>query len=125
MTKKINKIYNVSIFLGFLFFSLLLCVTAFQVLVSDDLKQITKAFFHGTAVLIDLLIWSYGGQRIMDCSLEVCDDCYKLDKDYKIIMIMTHRELKIESLKVETSLPTFTLVINRTMSLITLFKSFM
>lgn len=124
MTTKLNKIYSIATFLQFLLFSLLLCVTAFEVFMGNDFAKMIIASIHVSAVLVDLLIYSYGGQSVMDCSKELCDDCYKLDMNYTVIMIMAHRGLKIESLVFHASLPTFSIVLSRTMSLITLFRSF-
>lgn len=124
MTKKLNRLLSTAVFLEFLIFSLLLCVTAFEVVMGDNFVRVMIASIHVSAAFVDLLIYSYGGQRVMDCSMEICDDCYKLDRNYFLIMIRAHRELKIEALVFHASLPTFSIVLSRTMSLITLFRSF-
>lgn len=125
MTLKLNKLFSFVIFIEFMLLSILLCVTAFQVVMSDDLLRIMTAFFHGMAAFMDLLIYSYGGQKVMDCSAEVCDDCEKIDDNYVFISMRAQKELRIKSMMFHATLPTFTLILSRTMSLITLLQSFL
>ena len=124
MASKLNKLFKIVIFFEFLFLSILLCVTAFQVVKSNDLMRIVIAFFHGMAAFLDLLIYSYGGQQIMDYSGEVFDDCKIIDEVYVFIALRTQKKMKINSMSFHASLPTFTTIMNRTMSLIALLQSF-
>lgn len=124
LAAKVNKIYSPIIFEEYLILSVIFCVIGFQVVISEDLIHSVPMMFHGTAALINLLIYSYGGEVIMDHAKRVCEDCYKIDKDYLIIMMRTKHEYKVESMMYHASLPTFSLIMGRTMSMITLLESF-
>ncbi|XP_070508199.1 odorant receptor 45a-like [Chironomus tepperi] len=123
LAEKINEIFSIVIFQEYLILSLIFCVIGFQVVISEDLIHSVPMMFHGTAALINLLIYSYGGERIMDHANRVCVDCYKVKKDYLIIMMRTKHEYKVKSMMYHASLPTFSLIMGRTMSMITLFNS--
>lgn len=125
MSHKLNKLYSFIIFQEFSLLSFLLCLTAFHVVMGNNLFKRGAVFFHGIAALIDLFIYSYGGQKISDCTKEVCDDCYNLHKNYMIIMLRSQKELKIKSMIYHASLPEFTKILNKTISLIAMLQSFM
>ena len=124
LATRLNKLFQVIIFVEYIVLSALLCVNAFQVVMSDDFATIFTATFHGMASFIDLFIYSYGGQQIMDSALHICDDCYKTSKELAFIVLRTHKEIRIKSLMYHASMPTFTVIMSRTMSLITLLQSF-
>lgn len=125
MAERLKKLYSSPFFMEFMLSSLFLCVSAFHVFISEEfyLRQV-PIFFHASGVFVDLLIYSYGGQRIMDCSKEICDDCYKMDKNYTLVMARAQREVKIKSLVFTASLPMFTDIMRGTLSMIAAFKSF-
>lgn len=123
MAMKLNTLFKFIIFQEYLLFSVLLCVLSFPIVYNEDISKSIPLFFHAIAGIIDLLIYSYGGQKVMDLAAEIGDDCYDIKK--LIIIIRTKHKLKIESMFYHASLPTFDLMIGRTMSLITLLKSFM
>ena len=58
---------------------------------SDDLLRIMTAFFHSMAAFLDLLIYSYGGQKVMDYSADVCDDCENIQNECFYIDEITER----------------------------------
>lgn len=124
LSEKINKIFSIVIFEEYLILSVIFCVIGFQVVISEDLIHSIPMMFHGTAALINLLIYSYGGEIIMDHANNVCKDCYRINKDYLIIMMRTKHEYKVQSMMYHASLPTFSLIMGRTMSMITLLESF-
>lgn len=124
LASKLNKLYKFVIFFEYLVLSAFLCVCAFRVVVSKDLAKVFTAAFHGLAGLIDMLIYSYGGQKIMDSALDVGNDCSKIRKDYAFVILRTQHELKIEAFMYHASLPTFSVIMSRTMSLITMLQSF-
>ncbi|CAG9801717.1 unnamed protein product [Chironomus riparius] len=124
LATKLNKIFGIVIFGEYLILSVIFCVIGFQVVISEDLIHSVPMMFHGTAALINLLIYSYGGEIIMDHANKVCEDCYKINKDYLIVMMRTKHEYKVESMMYHASLPTFSLIMGRTMSMITLLESF-
>lgn len=103
--------------------SLLLCVLDFQIMINENKIKAIPGFFHAVAASIGLLIFSYGGQKVMDSANDVCKDTY--NPQHYFVMMRTKHELKIKSLTFHASLPTFTDVMSRTMSLIALMKSFL
>lgn len=125
ITPRVNYFFRVVVFQEFAVLSLLLGVIAFRIVISKSVTESIPVYFHGIACVTTLLVYAYSGQRIMDSAGEVCRDCYVIDKNYTIIMMRTKKQLKIESSMFHASLPAFTLIMNRTMSLFTLLKSFM
>lgn len=124
LTQKLNKLFRPIIFVEYVVVVTILCVTGVQVLLYDDYGKILGALFHASAALLDITVYSYGGQRIIDASLTVCDQVYKIDKDYVIIISMSQKALKFDTGFFETSLDTLSIILSRTMSFITLVKSF-
>ncbi|KAL7011657.1 hypothetical protein ACKWTF_014373 [Chironomus riparius] len=103
--------------------SVLFCVLTFPIILNDDASKPIPHLFHAIAGIIDLLIYSYGGQKVMDSAVDVCKDCYDAEK--MIVMLRTKHDVRIESVYYDASLPTFSLMIGRTMSLIAVLKSFL
>lgn len=120
---KINKIFKFIVLEEYLMLSLLLCVLDFQIVINENKTKAIPGFFHGMAAITELLIFSYGGQKVMDSARDVCKNSY--DPQHYFIMMRTKRELKIESLTFHASLPTFSTTMSRTMSLIALMESFL
>jgi triphosphoribosyl-dephospho-CoA synthetase len=125
LSKHMNKLFSPIIFGEYLILSVLFCVVALEVGISESLVDTIPILFHGMASFMDLMIYSYGGQKIMDCASAVCEECYKIDDNYLIIMSRTKRDVKMEAFMYHASLPMSSLIISRTMSLITLMKSFL
>ena len=65
-------------------------------MVESVLKKIIALVF-GLAIIIQLSIYSFGGQRIMDKSLSVAKDIYQLDMDYRFIILRSQRAVKIKA----------------------------
>lgn len=123
LTKKLRNIFRPIIFTQFVIAALILCLTGVQVIVNDDFAKILTALFHAVAVLIDVGIFSYGGQRVMDSAYSVYEDIYRLDRNYIPIMLMSQKKLKFDSGLFEASLDTYSILLSRTMSFTTLLKS--
>ena len=113
------------VFVQFVAMTLLLCVDGFQVIEFEGMSKKFNAFFHTATALIDLFIYSYGGQLIMDSAMSVCNENENIDKSYIIINMKAQAELKIDTGFFNASLPTFSTILNRVMSLITLLQSFL
>jgi hypothetical protein len=123
MAMKLNTLFKFIIFQEYLLLSVLLCVLAFPIAYNDDIIKSIPFFMHAIAGIIDLLIYSYGGQKIMDLAGDICDDCYDANK--LIVIIRSQHKLKIKSMCYHASMATFDLMIRRAMRLITLLKSFL
>lgn len=121
---RVNKLYKIIIFYEYLVLSLLLCVCELKFIIGHIFEQKIEAILHIFAALIDLTIYSYGGQKVLDTSSDVCKDCYNMNKDYQIIMSRVKHELKIKAPMYVACLPALSLVIGQTCSLVTLFQKF-
>lgn len=123
LVHKFNKVFSSLIFCDYVLDSILICVTVFQVVTNTDAFRIVTAFSHGMAVVIDILLCCYGGQQIIDNSESVCDDFYQFNKDYILVLLRVQKGSRIKSYVYQTSLPLFSLLMSRTVSLITLLQS--
>jgi hypothetical protein len=122
---KLQHLFKEVVFVQFISMTLLLCVDGFQLIEFEGMSKKFNAFFHTATALIDLFIYSYGGQKIMDSSKSVCDENENIDKSYVVINMRAQSELKIDTGFFNASLPTFSTILNRVMSLITLLQSFL
>jgi odorant receptor len=125
LLEKIKKIYAPIIFCNFLVISILLCVSGFQFVMYKSIMMKVLASFYGSASLINLFIYSYGGQLVMEKSTEVADKLYQTDKDFIIIIARTQKASVFKSLFYEANSSTFTSILSSAASLITLLQSFL
>lgn len=124
LAEDLNKFYQPVVLVQFLISSTLLCVIGFQLVVLESFfKRIICAIF-GFGIIIQLFIYSYGGQIIIDKSSAVADDFYQLDRDLIIIIARAQKAQTIKSGFYEANLPTFKSILGAAASLITLLKSF-
>lgn len=124
ISKKLIKLYKPIIFTEFVIMAIVLCFTGLQILMMNDFGKIVGALLHAGAAFADVAIYSYGAQKVLDSSLAVCDEVYKADKNYILIILITQKELKFDAGLFHASLHTLTVILSRTMSFITLLKSF-
>lgn len=125
LAEKLNSLFKEIVFTEYLVMTVLLCVDGFQVIEFDEWSKKFNAFLHTATALIDLSIYSYGGQKIMDCSMSLCDESEKVDRNYMLVILRSQCGVKIQNgFFNAASLPTFCLILNRVMSLITLLQSF-
>ena len=124
LTKKLSKLYKPIIFTEFIFTGFILCVTGLQIIKADNFEKILAALLHAVAGLIDVTIYSYGGQKVLDSALSVSTEAYKMDKRYLLIIMMSQKKLKFDTGLFDASLNTLSIMLSRTMSFITLLKSF-
>lgn len=79
--------------------------------------------FLNLASLGDVAVFAFGAQNVLDSALDVCTEVYKV-KNYLLIMMKTQKELKFNVGLFHASLHTLPIILSRTMSIITLIKSF-
>lgn len=82
------------------------------------------ALVFGSAIIIQLFIYSFGGQQIMDKSCSVATEIYHLDKDYNLVILRSKKPLKIQAGFYHACLPTFRAILSSAASLMTLLQSF-
>jgi hypothetical protein len=103
----------------------LLCVIGFQLVVHQNFLNRIEDFTFGLAIIIQLFIYSSGGQLIMDKSLSVADNLFEIDKDFILIIKRAQRPSLIKAGFYKASLPLFTSILSSAASLITLLQSFL
>lgn len=123
LTLEVRSFYKKLIFMKFILTAVILCVACFQVTSINDFVMKARAFFHVIVASLELLIYSYGGQKVMDSSMSVCDDVYEIDKNYLFIMMRSQMAIKMKSGFFHACLPIYMILIRRTISFITLLKS--
>lgn len=123
LTQAVRNFYKRLIFMKFTLIAVILCAACFQVSSNDDFEKKLRALSHVIVASLELLIYSYGGQKIMDSSMSVCDDVYEIDKNYLFIMMRSQMAVEMKSGFFHACLPIYMILIKRTMSLITLLKS--
>jgi hypothetical protein len=124
VSKKLIYLFKPIIFTEFVIMTIVLCFTGLQITMMKDSGKIIGALLHSGAALADVAIYSYGAQKILDSALVVCDKFYKADRDFILVMLITQKELKFDTGLFHASLHTLTVIISRSMSFITLLKSF-
>lgn len=109
----------------FLITSLMLCVLGFQLVMHDSIVKRIAALTFGFSIIIQLFIYSYGGQLIKDKSSSIAEELYDLDKDLLLVITRASRASIVRAGFFEADLPTFRAFLSSAASLITLLKSFM
>lgn len=124
MVLKFKNLFKEIVFFEYLIMTSLLCVDGFQAIeISGVIKKI-NFFLHTANSLIDLFLYSYGGQILMDSAMSICDLNDKIDKNYVFLILKAQNELKIDTKFFSATLPTLCTILNRVMSLIALLQSF-
>jgi len=98
--------------------------TGLQIIVGNEFYTLARAIIHSMVALLDVALYSYGSQRILDSSLSICDEAYLIDKNYILIIMIAQKKLRFNTGFFEASFDTFCFMLSRIMSFITLLKSF-
>jgi odorant receptor len=125
VAENINKLYAPIIFGQFLITSLQLCVLGFQFVMFKSIMKKVVAGFYFIAMVIQLFVYTYGGQLVMDRSISVADKLYQTDNDLIIIIARSQKTSIIKSGFYEASSTTFSTILSSAASLITVLKSLM
>ena len=121
---KFTNLFKEIVFFEYFFMTVLLCVDGFQAIEVIGISKKFNFLFHTVNSLLDLFIYSYGGQILMDSAMSVCDENERIDKNYVFLLMRAQSEIKIDTGFFSATLPTFCTILNRVMSLITLLQSF-
>lgn len=123
--ENLKKLIKPIIFIQYLIASIVLCTLAFQLVIADSLfkRIVTLIFLIGMTV--QLFIYSYGGQLLMDKTSSVADHFYGQDKDLVVIIARAQKPFIIEVFIYQATLPIFRAIMGSTASLITLLQSFL
>lgn len=123
LVEDLNNLIRPVLFVQFLISSMLLCVIGFQIVMFQDVFQLFTHLNFGAAVMIQLFVYAYGGQIIMDKSLLVADELYDLDTDMVTIISRVQKASTIKYLFYIANLPTFSAILSSAASFITLLQS--
>jgi odorant receptor len=121
--ENLNKLYAPIILAQFLVTSMLLCVLGFQIVMSQSVLNQLGVLFFGFAVLIQLFVYTYGGQLVIDKSVSVAEDLYGTDKDLNIIIVRSQKASVMKAGFYKANSNTLTSMLSATGSLITLLQS--
>lgn len=113
------------VFMQFVISSMLLCVLGFQVVMQEEFMKRMLAASFGVSVIIQLFVYSLGGQLILDKSITIADGFSEYEKDLVIIIARVQKPVKVTAWFYEVSLPTLRAILGTAASLITLLKSFL
>jgi gustatory receptor len=124
LVKELNDIFKEIVFCQFLLSSMLLCVLGFQVVAVKSVASMIVPAVYSFTIIIQLFVYSFGGQHIVDTSDAVSKNIYKVDRDSTVIIARPHQRTLIKSVFFTADLPSFLFIIRSTGSLITMLKSF-
>lgn len=122
LAKELNEIFKFIMIVEHLLLGVLICTIGFQLAMVQNSSMLMTIGFGITAIM-ELFIYSYGGQMIMDKSSEICKELYEVDKNYLFILMRTNREVKIKAGFFHICLPTLTSILNSAGSMMALLKS--
>lgn len=71
-----------------------------------------------------MTVYAYGGQRISDKSVAVCNQMYIISRKYVPVIMMSQKEINFDGLFFKASMETLSVTLGRAVSFITLLKSF-
>jgi gustatory receptor len=124
LVKDLNEVINEVVFAQFLLSSLQLCVLGFQVVIVQSIAGLIVPAVYGLTIIIQLFVYSFGGQLIVNSSDAVSQNLYKIDRDLVLMIARPHKSTMINSVFFTADLPSFLSIMRFTGSLITMLKSF-
>jgi len=117
ITEKFRQIFKLEIFVVYSLLVLILCVTVFEVVMIDEIGQKFTAFASVLIAVIGLFIYSYCGQLVADSSTAVCDEFYKIDKNWLIVIMRTKKAVSLKVGFIDPCMMTFIRYLDHTFSL--------
>lgn len=112
------------VFISYLLGSIQICLAGFRIVMDQSLMLRAIDTSYCMIVTLQLLMYSYCGELIIENSSVVADEFYQLDRDYLIIIARAQKTAIIRSGFYTADLPTFTAILSSAGSLLTLLKSF-
>jgi hypothetical protein len=108
----------------FIISTTLIVVLGLSVIAADNFMELVPPLLHVSGALTDVACHSFGSQKIMDASEEICDDAYIMNKDYIMVITTAQKKLRITTPFFDASFETFSFMLSRSWSFITLLNSF-
>jgi hypothetical protein len=123
MAEELKTIFRPIVFIEFLSISFVLCGVGFAFVMAKDVIEQSLMIAYGNTLLVQLFIYCYCGQYLTDRAANVCNEVYTLDRDYKLIIMRTHRRLRIDAPFFRATLEQFASVLQTTWAFISVLKS--
>lgn len=95
LTQKFKKTFWPIIFVHYTIIFFFLCMTAFEVVVVEEIGQKLVALSCTITAIVGIFLFSYGGQILMDSSVAITDEIYNVNKDYIFIIMRTQHAVKL------------------------------
>jgi hypothetical protein len=124
LVKDLNELFNEVVFCQFLLSSLQLCVLGFQVVIVESIAGLIVPAVYGLTIIIQLFVYSFGGQLIVNSSDAISENLYEVDRDLILMIARPQKSTMIKSVFFTADLPSFLSIMRFTGSLITMLKSF-
>jgi sensor histidine kinase YesM len=125
LSHELNEIFRPIIFIEFLAVSFVLGGIGVTFAMSRNFIEHLMLLIYGSVMMVQLFIYCYGGQYLKERALSVCDEVYKLDRDYKLIIMRIQKGVKIEAPFFRATMEQFASVMNTTWALISIIRSSM
>ncbi|CRL02095.1 CLUMA_CG015610, isoform A [Clunio marinus] len=119
-----KELFAPIIFIQFIEGSLALCVSGFQLVMSDVFAQKIVVTFLGVALMMQLFFYSLFSEFLKSKSESAADLCYIPDRDYILFIMRSHRSVVIKGGFYYATLETFNNIVKTAGSLIALLQSF-
>jgi hypothetical protein len=123
--KELNEIFRPIIFVEFLTISFVLCGVGVSLAIKRELIDQLMLLCYGSAMTIQLFLYCYSGQYLMNRTASVCDEVYNLNLDYKLIIMRAQKGMRIEAPFFRATLEQFGSILNTTWALISVIRSSM
>ena len=104
--------------------STLFVVLGLSVITADNLLENLSPVLHTPGALIYVAVFAFGSQKIMDSSEAICDEAYNIDKDYLMVIMIAQKKLRFTTGFFDVSFDTYSIMLSRSWSFITLLNSF-
>lgn len=125
IANRLNSIYSLLIFVEFFIISTtLIVVLGLSVIAAEGFLELIVPFLHISGALTDVACHSFGSQKMLDSSEAIYDEAFNIDKDYLMVIMTAQRKLRITTPFFEASFETFSFMLSRSWSFITLLNSF-
>lgn len=119
----LNDLIRNIMFTQFLMSSMLICALGFQLMMFESFFKRWVAMIYGTTILVQLFIYSLGGQLITNKSSTVAENLYQMNKDVLIIIARVQIPLSISAWFYNADFETYQFIVNSAYSFFSVFTS--
>lgn len=122
LASNFKEVFKPVIFVHYLLNIVLLCVTALESVIIEDLGKKIIAVSSTFLGVVGLFVFCYGGQIVFNTSESICDDLNIFTKDYIIVLIRSQKPVKLKVAFFDPTLLTCRFYLDHTLSLIAVLK---